>query len=100
MPGEILTVVKVGKRWELQRAGRFVRKLQTRKDGELLVRMYGGDLSAAPEYYRRMLKQAERIMSRRDACRYAMLDAQMLGLNPDHVQADATTGEPIGENRP
>lgn len=82
-------------RWRvMDDTGHMISRYSTRTTAALMVRVLEGDLAAAPQYYRRLIRYAAARMSHKDAIRYAVGSVQMLGLGPQDVRADPKTGEP------
>lgn len=84
------------RRWRVVRAdGTFARACDTRIEARLVAEVMNGYAARSPELYRRWVREAARRGSEEEAWRYAALSARLLGLGPDHVQADPDTGRPL-----
>lgn len=76
------------RRWRVLSAdGQHVRGLDTKIEATMTCEVLNGDVTRAPELYRRW--------HRRGGAGAAMLSARLLGLLPGHVRADPDTGEPL-----
>jgi hypothetical protein len=91
------TVIKDGSWWNVERDGvRLLSRINTKKLAVLTKRMFDGDASAAPEWYRLTLTYERKAFpDEAMALRSTVLAAKTLGLRPDHVRADPDTGKPI-----
>ena len=87
-------VVEVLDEWPHKRN---LRGCKTKKKATLVKRMFEGDLSVAPDWYRMEVKDALKMFDENEAYRSAVLSAQSLGLTPGQCNADPGTGRPNPE---
>ena len=84
-------------RWQIRKNDKMIVRCATKKLATLYLRLFNGDISAAPAWYRLLLGYARKRMGASDALRFAVGSARQYGIGPTSVQADPETGLPLEE---
>ncbi|MHC5062152.1 MAG: hypothetical protein ACYTFK_13895 [Planctomycetota bacterium] len=85
-------VVKHAEEWPYRV---LIRKCRTKKIAALVKRIFDGDASAVPEWYRLKVNYAlKEFSTEKEAYRSAVLSAHTMGLTPIMCKADHETGIP------
>jgi hypothetical protein len=73
-----------------------IRGCRTKKMASLVKRIFEGDASAVPEWYRLEVNYAlKEFSTEKEAYRSAVLSAKTMGLTPGLCRADPDTGAPV-----
>lgn len=88
------TIRKDDQWWRIERDGQLVDSARSKKLASITIKLFDGDLSVAPQWYRMVIADAAKRMSQRDAVRTGVFKAQQIGLGPAQVHA-LPDGTPI-----